>query len=242
MGGIVGLVLLTLLAPPLAEVSYEQPAPPAVIVDGDQGPWVAELNERLAAAGFNPDDADVYGRETRHAIFAFQKHHGLATTGDFTSDMWPLLDEEIALPYRHELNRVEVDLAKQVMYIIENGKVDMVVTISSASGGTYRHHSGGWAVASTPEGRYVFDRTVDGWRHAFLGSLYNPFYFKGGYAIHGSSSVPNHPASHGCVRVTTWDMDVIKHKIELGWPIYLYGKRTEAPPPITIPLPAPVFL
>ena len=26
-------------------------------------------------------------------------------------------------------------------------------------------------------------------------------YFIGGYAIHGYSSVPNYPASHGCLRV-----------------------------------------
>ena len=32
--------------------------------------------------------------------------------------------------------------------------------------------------------------------------LYNPVYFTGGFAIHGAKSVPNHPASHGCVRVS----------------------------------------
>lgn len=30
-------------------------------------------------------------------------------------------------------------------------------------------------------------------------------FFKGGYAIHGSNSVPNHHASHGCVRVPVED-------------------------------------
>lgn len=30
-------------------------------------------------------------------------------------------------------------------------------------------------------------------------------FFKGGYAIHGSNSVPNHHASHGCVRVPPAD-------------------------------------
>ncbi|MCB0961047.1 MAG: L,D-transpeptidase family protein, partial [Acidimicrobiales bacterium] len=27
-------------------------------------------------------------------------------------------------------------------------------------------------------------------------------YFHAGYAVHGASSVPNHPASHGCVRIS----------------------------------------
>ena len=172
-------------------------------------------------------------------MFAFQKHHGLATTGVFTTDMWALLDEPIALPYRSELNRVEVDLGKQVLYLVEGGEVALVLPISSASGESYRHRSGGWARASTPEGRFQFERKIDGWRHAFLGSLYNPFYFRGGYAIHGSRSVPNHPASHGCIRVTMWDMDILKTRIEVGWPVFIYGKRTEAPAPLEIETPAP---
>jgi hypothetical protein len=32
--------------------------------------------------------------------------------------------------------------------------------------------------------------------------MYNPVFFIGGsYAIHGDTSVPNYPASHGCVRI-----------------------------------------
>jgi len=34
-----------------------------------------------------------------------------------------------------------------------------------------------------------------------LGKLYNPVYFVGGIAVHGAPSVPNRPASHGCVRI-----------------------------------------
>ena len=46
-----------------------------------------------------------------------------------------------------------------------------------------------------------FGRRVDGWREAPLGRLYNPVYFHEGYAVHGASSVHDHPASHGCVRI-----------------------------------------
>jgi lipoprotein-anchoring transpeptidase ErfK/SrfK len=56
-----------------------------------------------------------------------------------------------------------------------------------------------------------------------LGFLYSPFYFYGGYALHGSNSVPAFPASHGCVRVEIEDMDFLKTRIQLGMPIYLYG-------------------
>ena len=68
-------------------------------------------------------------------------------------------------------------------------------------------------------------------REAFLGQMYNPFYFLGGYAIHGSPSVPNYPASHGCIRVTMWDMDILIDRFEIGMPVYIYGLRTDPPPP-----------
>jgi hypothetical protein len=236
-------MVLMLLAPqPLADARPEDHSPPEAIVYGDDGAWVASLNDRLAAAGFHADDEDVFGRQTRHAVFSFQKHHGLDTDGVFTAEMWPLLQAEIALPYKPELNRMEVDLGKQVLYIVEDGEVSLVLPISSASGSTYRNQSGGISRASTPEGRYTIGRTITGWRHAFLGSLYNPFYFKGGYAIHGSSSVPNYPASHGCIRTTMWDMDLIKSRIGVGWTVYVYGKRTSGPAPLTVSLPAPVSL
>ena len=128
------------------------------------------------------------------------------------------------------------------MYVVEGGEVALILPISSANGGTYRHSSGSLTRAVTPEGKFEFDRKVNGWRRSYLGSLYNPFYFRGGYAIHGSLSVPNHPASHGCIRMTMWDMDLVKTRIELGWTIYVYGKRTEAPEPYTIPNPRPIAL
>ena len=42
-----------------------------------------------------------------------------------------------------------------------------------------------------------------------LGSLYRPKFIVGGVAIHGSPSIPNYPASHGCVRVANPVMDLI---------------------------------
>ena len=56
--------------------------------------------------------------------------------------------------------------------------------------------------AHTPRGSFTVYARHSGWHKSYLGSLYNPLYFSGGYAIHGAGSVPNYPASHGCVRVT----------------------------------------
>ena len=50
-------------------------------------------------------------------------------------------------------------------------------------------------------------RRVNGWDRSPLGTLYRPQYFNGGIAVHGYTSVPSTPASHGCVRVSLPAMD-----------------------------------
>lgn len=193
---------------------------------GDDGALVAELNRRLNVAGFNADDADIFGWETRHAIYAFQKHHELDTDGVFTADMWDLLAEPIVLPRQKQADRVEVDLGKQVLYVIERHEVVYVAPISSGNGELYRTKSGRNAYAVTPEGEYTIERNINGARRSFLGTLYDPYYFRGGFAVHGSGSVPNYPASHGCVRVTMWDSKKLKDFFSIGQAIYIYGDRT----------------
>ena len=47
---------------------------------------------------------------------------------------------------------------------------------------------------------------MNGWDRGPLGSLYRPQYFNDGIAIHGYTSVPSTPASHGC-RVSLRAMD-----------------------------------
>lgn len=202
---------------------------PATIEPGARGPWVAELQAALNRAGFRAGDPDgTYGEATLAAVYAFQKLYDLERDGVFRTDDWPLLDREIPLPGdAPEPTRVEVDLGKQILYLIEDDRVELVLPISSANGETYVHSSGSIVRAVTPEGGYEFYKKVEGWRISYLGGLYRPFYFSGGYAIHGSGSVPPYPASHGCIRVEMWDMDYLAAELELGMPIYVYGTRND---------------
>ncbi len=202
---------------------------PAGIGPNDRGPWVAELQTALNEAGFRAGDPDGnFGRSTLAAVYAFQKVHDLSRDGIFRLEHWNLLDEQLEVPGdAPEDTRIEVDLGRQVLYLIEQDAVSMVLPISSANGGTYRNLSGSVVRATTPEGSYEFYRKVDGWRISYLGGLYRPFYFSGGYAIHGSGSVPPYPASHGCIRVEMWDMDFLAPQLELGMPVYVYGARDE---------------
>lgn len=221
-------------------VAGEWPVP-GRFSSGDHGPWVAELQIALNDAGFRAGEPDGYfGRSTLAAVYAFQKVHDLPRDGVFLRDHWGLLSEPLVVPGdAPEDTRVEVDLGRQVLYLIEEGAVAFVLPISSASGDAYRHSSGRVVRAKTPEGSYEFYKKVDGWRISYLGALYRPFYFSGGYAIHGSGSVPPYPASHGCIRVEMWDMDFLAPQLELGMPVYVYGARNERStivpePPLTV--------
>ncbi len=145
--------------------------------------------------------------------------------------MWGLLDQPIELPLREDADRVEVDLAKQVLYVVEDHDVVLILPISSGNGARYRLENGAFDWADTPEGNFRFQRRIRGMRVAFLGQMYNPYYFFRGYAIHGSPDVPNYPASHGCIRVTMWDMDLLVDRFfKVGQRVLIYGLEKEAPP------------
>jgi lipoprotein-anchoring transpeptidase ErfK/SrfK len=49
-----------------------------------------------------------------------------------------------------------------------------------------------------------------------------PVYFYRGYAVHGMTSVPAYPASHGCVRITVPSMDRMWSSLRVGMPVGIY--------------------
>ena len=132
--------------------------------------------------------------ETASAVMAFQKVHGLPRTGELTGDVANAImaanDVPAPLVPNSDANKVEVDLTRQVLFLYEGGSLSNIIPISS-----------GTAQTPTPTGSYRVIRRATGWETSPLGRLYNSQYFVGGYAIHGSPSVPDYPASHGCVRL-----------------------------------------
>lgn len=204
---------------------------PADLTPGDSGPWVIRLQEQLEDAGYRPGPIDgVFGKATLGAVYAFQKVSELERDGIFDEEDWQALENAspLELPaHEDEPDRVEIDLDRQVLYLVLDNQVETVLPISSGNGELYRGRGGSLVRARTPEGSYRFNRHIDGWRISYLGGLYRPFYFLGGYAIHGSGSVPPHPASHGCVRVEIHDMDYLATQIRIGMPIHVYGAEVE---------------
>ena len=52
--------------------------------------------------------------------------------------------------------------------------------------------------------------------------MYYSTYFHNGQAIHGFSSVPNQPASHGCLRIPIANAIRVYNWLEFGDVIYSY--------------------
>lgn len=204
---------------------------PSDLEPGDAGPWVMRLQERLEDAGFRPGPIDgVFGRATLGAVYAFQKVNDLERDGIFEDNDWETLTAARPIELStsdSQPDRVEIDLDRQVLYLVLDNRVETVLPISSGNGELYRGRGGSLVRARTPEGSYRFNRHIDGWRISYLGGLYRPFYFRGGYAIHGSGSVPPFPASHGCVRVEIHDMDYLATQLEIGMPIHIYGLNVQ---------------
>lgn len=193
---------------------------------------VARVQRRLTELKYYVGAID--GRVTPHmrsAVMAFQKVNGLRATGSVDPATFARLDNPVlvkpvaAAPPTH----LEVDLTRQVLVYVRQGQVERIMPVSSGNGATYKQKNGGTARALTPVGWYKIQRKISGLREADLGSLYDPMYFYKGWALHGSNSVPAHPASHGCVRLTRWDALWLFPRAPVGLDVYLYGGRHTFP-------------
>jgi len=203
--------------------------PPAPEADGtlelgESGDAVAALQQRLVDLGYWMGEPDgTYGQLTRQAVMAFQKVEGLGRDGV----AGPATQAQLAVagrPSPRGGNGVEIDLARQVIFIVQGGQVQWALNTSTGNGEAYTSSSGGSARAVTPPGDFHVQREIDGLREAPLGTLYRPKYFNGGIAVHGSGSIPANPASHGCARVTNSAMDMIwaSGAMAIGTPVAVY--------------------
>ena len=116
--------------------------------------------------------------------------------------------------------RVEVDMARQVLFAWADGQLVRILPVSTGNGKRYCEH-GNCGVAVTPLGEFRAERRIPGLHRSPLGVLYNPVFFHEGFAIHGSPSIPPYPASHGCVRVPIHSSRWIYDHVADGTPIHL---------------------
>ncbi len=197
------------------------------IARGDEGEDVRRIQVRLKELGFDPGPADgVFGGDTIMAVWAFQTvvmGRSRATTVDFVPPgMWDSMRVPVTIAPRRQPGtprHVEVYLPEQALVVFEGTKPLLVTHISSGTGETWTekvvidageegNEDGTGPIeamvtgtAVTPPGIYTVYKKKKGVRQSKLGTMWNPWYFNFGIAIHGAAQVPNFPASHGCIRI-----------------------------------------
>jgi len=208
-----------------------QPVEPALVLPnrdfeaGDKGPGVRILQRILAGLDYDVGEIDGrFGGDTHHAVVAFQKVQGLGRDGVVGKATRKALADPVVPVPRHPNRRgtsIEVDLDRQVLYLLQEGDIGRIVDVST--GGGYSFVSRGVRkVAITVTGEYEVYLQYDGWYESSVGPMYKSSFYLRGFAIHGSKSVPPFPASHGCVRVTMSSIERLWPKLHLGTKVSVY--------------------
>jgi len=188
-----------------------------VLQVGSTGSSVRGLQRRLAQLKYYPGAIDGhFGTSTLEAVWAFQEVQGLPGKDYVSSAMRRALAHPRAprvLDRAAGPNRIEINLAIEVLVLYHNNKVQLISHVSTGGGYYYCSPGGGCGVAITPTGNFRTLSFFPGWIQVPLGEMYNSVFFIGtAYAIHGDTDVPLAPVSHGCVRVPM-DIAAFFHKL-----------------------------
>jgi hypothetical protein len=220
----------TTTVPPTTTTAVPAPTGPSttdnVLERGEHSDAVAAVQRRLGELHFDPGPVDgAYGTGTFYAVEAFQKLAGMGVDGKVGPEVAAALDNPpfpAPLVADGEPNRIEVDKGRQLMFVYLDGNLRLITHISTGSGKEYCAEGECGNHAITPEGAFRFIWRYKGWRESRLGKLYNPVYFtRSGIAVHGSTSVPTYPASHGCVRIPMHIAEYFPSLVKSGEAVYV---------------------
>ena len=206
---------------------------------GARGPQVLALEQRLAEMHYDVGKVDDYFDSlTVNAVIAFQKVEGMSRSGRATDDVVAKLATATApasMVPGGGARHVEVDLLRQVLFLYVDNGLYRILPVSTGNEKRYCV-DGDCAYAVTPGGSFRVTWRVKGWHESRLGKLYNPLFFNGGIAIHGSTSVPTYPASHGCVRIPLSAAEWFPSVVPRDTPVYVLNGKV-APVPFDEPAP-----
>lgn len=178
-----------------------------VLVYGSSGAAVRALQQRLRELRYAlPGVSGSYSLTTYQAVLAFQAVSGLPRTGRVDARTWRRLMRAGVPRARYPGTHIEISKGRQVLYAVENGRVRLVVHVSTG------------ATGNTPLGHFRIYRKVVGWDWV----LWYPMYFLRGFAVHGYPEVPSYPASHGCIRVPMWLAPTLFRDYFIGGSVYIY--------------------
>jgi hypothetical protein len=189
---------------------------------------VKDARRRLTELGYwvktegGRDEASL-----RHALIAFQKVEGRPRTGVLDqNELQVLRAARVPTPRESGYPHIEIDLCRQVLFLVEAGDASMrILPVSTGSGACFTE-GGRTRRAITPTGRFTVKRKIKGWHKSPLGLLFYPNYIYGGVAIHGNPSVPPVPASHGCIRIPMFAAEEFSELAVSGMVVLVYDSLT----------------
>lgn len=178
---------------------------------GECGRNVAAFHEALRSMGYIANRGRCFRGRTARGVLAYRKVNGMTRSSHAGKDLVKrVLAGRGAYRVRHPGagEHLEVPLSKQVLVFADDDEPVAIYPISSGKSST-----------PTVTGRFRFYLTQPGYNEK---GMYYSFYFYGGYAIHGFASVPNYPASHGCIRTFLADQPEIYNRIDYGESIFVF--------------------
>jgi L,D-transpeptidase catalytic domain/Putative peptidoglycan binding domain len=178
---------------------------------GTRSPFVALLQQRLAAVGYATPQHGVYDAATGRAVLTFRKVNRMPRITTLTPFIVDRLLRGVGgfkVRFPQHGRHVEANLNWQVLALIDRGRVVRAYTTSSGKPST-----------PTVLGSFRFYMREPGTNSH--GMVYSSYFIRG-YAIHGYYDVPTYNASHGCLRVPIPDAYAIYSWVHLGDQIDVY--------------------
>jgi lipoprotein-anchoring transpeptidase ErfK/SrfK len=184
---------------------------PRRVGPGSRRGAVRVLQRRLARLGYVVSEHGVYDARTARAVLAFRKVTGMARRFSASRGVMSAIARGAG---RFKIRRpshgrhIEADLSRQVIALIDGGRVRRIYPISSGK-------------PSTPTVTGSFRVYLKRFGTNIKGMVHSAYFIRG-YATHGYPSVPVYPASHGCLRVPLRDALSLFRWIRIGTPIDVY--------------------
>lgn len=178
---------------------------------GQCGDVVVGFKKAMRKMGYIANSGRCFGGKTARGVLAYRKVNEMSRSMRAGKG---LVKKVFAGRGGYEVRHpgagkhVEAPLSKQVIVFAKDDKPYAIYPVSSGTSAT-----------PTVTGHYEFIRTEPGYNSH---GMYYSWYFYGGYAIHGYESVPNYPASHGCLRTFIADQPEIYERISYGEDIFIW--------------------
>ena len=178
---------------------------------GQCGDVVLGFKRAMRKMGYIANDGRCFGGKTARGVLAYRKVNDMTRSSRAGAGLVKaVFAGKGAYKVRHPKagTHVEAPLSKQVLVFAKGKRPVAIYPISSGKSST-----------PTVTGHFEFIRTEPGYNSH---GMYYSFYFYGGYAVHGYESVPDYPASHGCLRTFIADQPEVYERIKFGEDIFIW--------------------